>query len=168
LFPIADLLRVEYLFQVQDWHANTDGLIGLCSGYNADPDAIQESAWFRVVGGATGRNLKVETDDNVTDITEGTGIVLSNTTWVRAVMDFATGIQSIAPPGKSKGGRASIQCTVSDPVGYQKHLKFNKHIDMSGYAGGLQLVMGLRQVGAITGTPTMFVKSIKITSRQAA
>lgn len=166
--PVTDLLRVEYLFQIDAWDDNTDAVLGLCSTYNADPDVIQESVWFRITGGATGRNLKVESDDNVTDISEATGLVVPGLTWMRGIMDFATGIQSIAPPGKSKGGRASIQFSMSDANGYQKHLKFNKHIDMSGYSGGLQPVFGLRQTGALSGTPTLFVKSLKVWMRQAA
>lgn len=163
-FDIDDLLSVEYLFRIEGWHANTDAILGLGSTYNADPDAIQEGVWFRIGGSTQNRTLYVESDDNVTNIDdEPTGIVLPNNAWTRARINFATGIQSIGPPGASKGGKSSVQFSVSDDKGFMRHLQFPKHIDMSGYAGGLQPIVGARQVTNNAGSQVyLYLKSMKI------
>lgn len=169
-FDIDDILAVESLIRISQWDDTSEGFVGLCSGFNTDPDAIAESAWFKIAGGATGRNLVIETDDGTTNNDDiATGIVVPNDTWMRLRMDFANGIQSIAPPGSSKGGKASILCTASDENGVVQHIKLAQHLDMSAYSGGFQPIFGARQITASTvSTVTLNVKSFKIWLRQAA
>lgn len=51
-----------------DGAETTDLLWGLSGAYNADPDAVDVNAWFRMVGTAAGSTAVVwETDDNVTN-----------------------------------------------------------------------------------------------------
>lgn len=163
-FDIDDLLAVEFLFRIEAWHANTDAVLGLGSTFNADPDAIQESVWFRIGGSTQGRTLYVESDDNVTNIDdEPTGIVLPNDAWTRARINFATGIQSIGAPGASKGGKSSIQFTVTDDKGFARHLLLPKHIDMSAYSGRLQPIIGAHQVTNNAGSQVyLYLKSMKV------
>ena len=170
LFDIDDLLDVEFLYKVSDWDANAEALLGMGSAFNADPDAIAQLACFKVAGGVNGRNLVIETDDGVTDINdEATGIEVGSGEWQRAKIDFATGIQSIAPPGTSKPGKGSLQFIATDANQYTQHIRVNKHMDMSAYSGGLQLIIGARQVsGTPSGTPTLNVKSVVVRARQVA
>jgi len=162
LFPIDDLVSVEFLAQLTGWVTAADGVLGVCSAFNADPDAIQESAWFRIGGGTGGRAVYVETDDNVTNRDDiATGITLDNTEWFRARIDFKTGTQSISVPSASKNGKSSLQFSLTDKNGYQRHIKPSVHMDMSGYAGGLQLIAGLRNNSSNSST-SMFVKEIKV------
>lgn len=162
LFPIDDLVSVEFLFQVTPWVAAADGILGVCSAFNADFDAIQESAWFRIGGGAGNRAVYVETDDNVTNLDDiATGITLGLGAWHRGRIDFKTGSQSIGPPGASKKGKSSVQFTLSDANGCMRHIRTNQHMDMSGYAGGLQLIAGLRN-NSTNSASSLFVKEIAV------
>lgn len=170
VYDIDDLLDVEYLFKISDWDANAEAVLGMSSAYNADPDVIAQSAWFKVAGGSNGRNLVVETDDGTTNLDDqATGVEVPVDTWMRCRIDFATGIQSVSPPGTSIAGKGSLKFTATDANGYCQHFSFPQHMDMSAYSGGLQLMFGLRQVsGTPSGTPTLYVKNIKVRARQVA
>lgn len=53
--------------------------IGLCSEFNADPDAVVTSAWFRVDGSGV---VTVETDDGTHETTKvATGVTLTTDLW---------------------------------------------------------------------------------------
>jgi hypothetical protein len=164
VYNIDDLKSIEFLFRIEAWHSFSDAILGLCSTYNADPDAIQEGIWFRIGGGAGDKALFIESDDNVTNIDdEPTGITLADNGWFRGRIAFDTGIQSIAPPGGSKGGKASVQFEVTDSKGFCRHISPPKHIDMSAYAGGLQPVIGVRQMTSNAGAAvSLFLKRIRI------
>ena len=164
VYNIDDLKSIEFLFRIEAWHTFSDAILGLCSTYNADPDAIQEGIWFRIGGGAGNRTLYIESDDNVTNIDdEPTGIVLADNTWFRGRITFDTGIQSIAPPGASKGGKSSVQFEITDAKGFCRHIQVPKHMDMSAYAGGLQPVIGLRQLTSdAPAAVSLFLKRLTI------
>lgn len=164
LFPIDDLVSVEYLFRLESWATAADGVLGVGSAFNADPDAIQESAWFRIGGGnagaAGGRTVYVETDDNVTNRDDiATGIVLANDDWNRARIEFKTNTQTVGPPGASKPGKSSLKFSISDASGCMRHIRPNVHMDMSAYSGGLQLIAGLRNQST-NSTSYLFIKEI--------
>lgn len=162
IFPIDDLVSVEFLAQLTGWVTAADGVLGVCSAFNADPDAIQESAWFRIGGGTGGRAVYVETDDNVTNRDDiATGITLDNSEWFRARIEFKTGYTAQSPPSASKNGKSSLQFSLTDKNGFQRHVKPSVHMDMSGYAGGLQLIAGLRNNSSNSST-SMFVKEIRV------
>lgn len=160
--PIDDLVMVEFLFQVTPWVAAADGVLGVCSAFNADPDVIQESAWFRIGGGSGNRAVYIETDDNVTNRDDiATGITLVSGGWHRGRIAFKEQGQSISPPGASKPGKSSVKFSLSDAAGVMRHIKTNVHMDMSGYAGGLQLIAGLRN-NSTNSQSSLFVKEINV------
>ncbi|TXH41662.1 MAG: hypothetical protein E6Q97_37130 [Desulfurellales bacterium] len=163
-FDIDDLDFIEFLFRIEGWHANTDAVLGLGSAFNVDPDAIQESAWFRIGGSTEGRKVYLETDDNVTNSDDiYSGYTLADNSWNRARIAFGTGIQSIGPPSASKGGKSSLQFTLTDANGYTRHCRVNQHMDMSGYSAGLQPIFGMRQVTNAAGAAVkLYVKKIEI------
>lgn len=163
-FDIDDLISVEYLLKIPSWNAASYGVFGVGSAYNADPDVVAASAWFKIVGGTNGRNLVIETDDGTTDRNDiATGIEVPLSTWMRLRMDFKSGIQSISPPAQSKGGKASVQFACTDAKGFMRHVRPNVHMDMSAYSGALQLYMGIAG-----NAGTCYIKRIVVHAREAA
>lgn len=164
-FDIDDLQKLEILFQISGWDDGTTAILGMGSAFNATTDSIAAQAMFKIL---PTRALVLETDDGTTDIDDhATGIVVPEDTWCRAQFDFATGIQTVSPPGVSKGGKGSIQALFSSTSdGRMIHLQPTVHLDMSAYTGGLQLIAGLAQAGAESTTPTVYLKSAKIWSKQ--
>ena len=80
----------------------------------------------------------------------------------RTKIDLRTGIQSISPPGVSKGGTGSVEFTASEQrYGQDQHLMLQKHMDMSAYTAGLQIVAGMIQATG-TGTATLDIKQIDL------
>ena len=167
-FNIDRLMSIEYLLRIENWDDDTQGFFGVASALNVDPDVIAEGAWFKLSGPSnSGRSLSVECDDGTNDLAEtpGAGIILADDSWIRLLIDFRTGIQSISPPGTSKPGKSSLQFTASNADGQQIHLNksLTKHMDMSNYAGGLQPFFGLRQVtNAAPAAVDLYVKKIKV------
>lgn len=161
-FDIDKLLFVEYLFSLVNVaaDANTEVIFGMASAYNANPDAVAASVWALGKAGV----WYGESDDGTTDVNdEPAGIRFANGKLMRVRIDFKTGIQSVSPPSKSKGGKGSIQMTMTDTLGWQQHAKFSKHLDMSAYTAGLQPYFGLRQPTAI-GTAEVWVQKLFIAS----
>jgi hypothetical protein len=133
----------------------------MASAYNANPDSVAASACALTKAG----KWYGESDDGTTDVNdEPAGITFANGKLMRVRIDFATGVQTVSPPSKSKGGKGSIQMTMTDSLGWQQHAKFSKHLDMSAYTGGLQPYFGLRQPTG-TGTAVVWVQKITIISR---
>ena len=166
VFPIDDLIRVSYLYKVSSWNANAELLLGVASAFNADPDAIVDGCWIKILGATAA--VVVETDDGTTNTDDlATGVTVTEDVWNKVVFDFHSGIQSISPPSKSKGGKASIGVIHSNSLGYMDHLDFSQHLDMSAYSGNLQLLFGGRQLSG-SGTTTLSVQEIQVEFKQVA
>lgn len=151
---IDELLSVEAVFKVSKIVETTEIRIGVGSAFNADPDAVAASAWLKIVGQNTAANahlVYVESDDAVLDINDepANGIQIPVGVWCKAKLDFRSGIQSISVPGKSKGGKGSIQFAVTAERGYAQHVRgLTKHIDMSNYAGVIGPYFHAEKTGA--------------------
>lgn len=163
-FDIDNLQAFEVEIKKANWSANSTAIIGLGSAFNADPDAIAASAWFKFAGTA----LVIETDDGVTNIDDqATNIAVPDGSWIRLRADFETGVQSIAPPGSSKGGKASVKFSATNADGYCIHIPTSVHMDMSGYALGLQPIVGMLQATA-TGTAELYLRSFRVWEKGVA
>lgn len=164
-FDIDDLLFAEFVAKITELDAAAFVYLGMISAVNADPDAIAESAFFKVRGSDS--KILVETDDAVTDRPNvDTGITIVLNEWYRYRIDFATGIQSISVPGKSKGGKGSIQFSLNDVRGWRTKPQLDQHMDMSGYASWLQpFVMVKDPTGTPAANTTLQLKEICVGAR---
>lgn len=151
---IDDLLSVEAVFKVSKFVETTELRIGAGSAFNADPDAVAASAWLKIIGQAGAANahlVYVESDDAVLDINDepANGIQIPVGVWCKARIDFRSGIQSISVPGKSKGGKGSVQFSVTADRGYAQHVRgLTKHMDMSNYTGVIGPYFHAEKTGA--------------------
>jgi len=165
VFDIDSLKSIEYQAMLNDWNANAVAYLGLGSAYNADPSLVAARAWFEIGGVAVASEypIKVHTDDGTNDVTVTTGFRTAEDVWKRYRLDFATGIQTISPPGSSKGGKASIRYSVTDSkLQYQRSENPSSHLDMSNYSSGLQLYFGVRQASGTQTNAAIIVKNIKV------
>ena len=139
---IDDLIRARFLFEV-DWGGSpfptaSQIVIGLASAQNDDPDAVAQVAWFRLNGTAV---VKLETKDGTnSQLAFNTGVSLPKLTLVEGVIDIATEIQTVAPPGINKAGKGNVTFFLDNPVtGISQKVSGAALFDMSAYSGGLQL-----------------------------
>lgn len=65
-------------------------LVGLASDYNANPDLISKSAWFKIIDSGTAISCVIESDDGTTDTDDlSTGYTIASATQYRFAIDFA-------------------------------------------------------------------------------
>lgn len=164
-----DIKAAEFLVKLDSIDTNADFRIGLAGAHNADPDAIAQCAWFKIAGaaGTNEHTVSVETDDATLNIdNEPTAKKLVIGAWHRLRIDLATGIQTISPPAKSKGGLGSVQFyigresqgnTFLDPV------KLTKHMDISAIGAAVALQPMIHGVqSSSTGTTVLNVRQIAL------
>jgi len=162
-YLIDYLLLVEFWLKASAAYTAADSLaFGMCSARNDTIDSLANHASFRLIGS---NQVYCESDDSVNDVDDkDTGQTL-----VAAVkkftLDFGSGIQSVSPPGVTKGGKANVQFLMSDPQGSLRRVCANTLFDLSNTALGLQpFVQIAKTVG--TTVPTFSVARIRITHRQ--
>lgn len=171
-WALADLLRFEAVLKTDLIDDDLDIRVGMASAYNADPDVIAESVWFKIrgkAGAANANDVFVETDDGTIDNND---IAISKTMEVgvyqRYQIDFSSGIQSISTPGVSKGGFGSVQFKcgrVSQGNSFLEHARPNQHMDMSAASGPLQPFVQVRLVGVPDATVTVDLREICVEYR---
>lgn len=174
-FQKADLLTFEAVMHFDSFDEDLDVRVGVASAYNADPDVIAESAWFKLrgkAGAANANDVFVETDDGTVDNNDtatNKDVIIGQ--YQRYRIDFATGIQSVAPPAASKGGYGSVDfsCSrVSSGNSFMEHItpaELGKHMDMDLASGPFGPFIQVRLVGAPGATVTAKLKEICITHR---
>ena len=167
-----DLVSFEALIKLDSIDVNASMCIGMAGTFNADPDVIAQSAWFKIIGaaGTDAHTIVIETDDGTTNIDdEPTGKTLVIGQWARLRIDFATGIQSISAPGLSKGGLGSVQFSMprtSSGNMFLDKVKATKHMDMSAITGTQFLQPMVHGVQATTtGTTVLQVKQLCVEYR---
>lgn len=166
-FAKADLIAFEAVLKTDLIDDDLDIRVGMASAYNADPDVIAESAWFKIrgkAGAANANDVFLETDDGTTDNND---IACSKTmqvgAWHRFRIDFAKGIQSISPPGTSKGGFGAVlfsSARESQGNNFMDVCKPAQHMDMSAASGPLAPFVQVRLVGAPDATVTVDLREI--------
>jgi hypothetical protein len=174
-FAKADLLAIEAVMHLDIIDDDLDIRIGVSNTFNADPDVIAESAWFKIkglAGAANAHSIFVETDDGTLDLNEKlTNKQVSLGMYQRFRIDFATGIQSVAPPNASKGGYGSVDFSCSRQSSgnpFMEHInpsEVGQHMDMDLCAGPLQPFIQVRLTGAPDATVTAKLKQICVEHR---
>jgi len=165
----VDLISIEFLIKLKAIDVNSRITLGVASAYNADPDVVAESAWFKIIGtGASdAHSVVIESDDATTNIDdEATSKTLVIDAWSRMKIDFATGIQSISSPGVSKGGLGSLRYEMGrTSVGshFMSKISPTQHMDFSAVGAAIQLqpMILTQQVTALASPATVLqVKEI--------
>lgn len=164
-FDIDDLIRVSFLVKVSaSLAAAVTAVFGLATAQNATPDSVATNAWFRLQGSNA---LLVESDDGTTDNDDvATGITLS-TTYRRCVIDFSTGVKTLAPPSASKGGKANVGFYVSDDFGSLRRVAGGTSFDVSAESGNLQLLAQIQKTSG-TATGTLSIMEIEVETKLPA
>jgi hypothetical protein len=164
-YDIDELVRADFWVDVPaTLDAATSIAIGMISARNDAIDSIAEAALFRLIGSNA---LVVETDDGTNNNDDvATGIELGTTTR-RLSIDFASGVQTVAPPGVSKGGKGSVLFSAENASGLLRPVAQNQLFDMSNYAGGLQPFVQIQKT-ADTNVDFVQIKRVRIEYRQGA
>ncbi len=144
---IDEIIRVSFLAKLSAaLPASVSAVIGMCAARNDDPDLVAASAWFK----ADGSNALVcESDDGTRDNDDIATAQTLDATFKRLTIDFSTGVQTVAPPGQSVGGKGALQFSADNAGGQHRRVADRQLFDMSGYAAGLQPIF---QIQKTTGT----------------
>jgi len=165
-FDIDDIQQIDIWARCSaSLNAAVSLAFGLGSARNDAIDSIAQHALFRVLGdGETAGPVTVETDDGVNDNDdEATGQTLA-ATLKRFTIDLASGIKTVAPPGKSVGGKGNVLFSVDDDRGNLQPVARATLFDMSNYASGLQLFAQIQKTAA-TATGDLYIKRFRVRYR---
>lgn len=164
-YDIDDLIRADFWVDVPTaLDATTSLAIGMASARNDAIDSIAEAALFRAIGD---NNLVVESDDGTNNNDDiATGMTLGTTT-KRLSIDFATGVQTVGPPGTSKGGKGHVLFSADDVRGNLAPVARNQLFDMSNYSGGLQPFVQLQKTSD-ANQDYVQIKRVRIEYRSVA
>ena len=111
--------------------ANSTFYCGVGTARNNDPTAMTVMALFSF--GASGV-ISFECDDNVIDtapVSTGITLVAGATTYTTVGINFCDQVQTIAPPGRSKGRFSNLAIYAMDSRRQKRHLLPNNLFDMS-------------------------------------
>lgn len=164
-FDLDDLISFEAWVRstTAAWPADCTCAIGLSGNYNADPDAIAQSAFFRL-GAATPASISVGTDDAVTDsgnVAGGSEFGLG-TAFRKLAIEFADQLTA-GPP--AQGGKSRVKFLAQGfSHGAMREVAPATRFDMSGYAGGLQPMIHLAKATG-TAAPVLEVQRIRVRFR---
>jgi len=165
-YDIDNLIRAEFIAQVTSASlAGISVVFGLASAKNAAPDSVAANAYFKL---AASFAVVCETDDGTNDNDDvATGQTLVTATPRRFAIDFSRDVQTVSPPGTSKGGKGNVHFYMDDVNGYLKRVCSSTLFDMSNYTDGLQLyAMILKASGTTLGT--LGIKDIKVEHKLVA
>jgi len=161
-WDIDDLLTAEFWVKTGVAITTAESLaFGMAAARNDDPDAIAAHASFRLLASTA---VVCESDDSVHDNDDkATGQILS-TALKRFCIDFASGIQTVGPPGVSKGGKGCVLFSMDNAQGVLQPVCRNVLFDMSSYAAGLQPYVQLQKTGGVT-TPAFYLARVRIRAK---
>lgn len=162
-YLIDYLLLVEFWIKCSAAFTAADSLsFGMGSGRNDVIDSLTNHASFRLIGS---NEVYCETDDAVNDVDDkDTGQTLVAAVKKFAI-DFGSGIQSVSPPGVTKGGKANVKFLMNDPQGSLRRVCENTLFDTSNTALGLQPYVQLQKTAGTT-VPTFSLWRCRITFKQ--
>jgi hypothetical protein len=152
-FPIANLIRVEFLANVSAaLNAAVTGFFGVGSTRNDAIASIAQRAGF-LFGGAGGNAVTIDAVDGTNSNTgKATGQTLVGTL-KRFAIDFSIGNLAQSPPSASKGGVADVRFFMGNATGYLNEVARMTRFDLSAYTGNLQLIAQIQKTAnAATGT----------------
>lgn len=152
-FAIGDLLNLEIVAKVSaSLAAAVTVSFGIATARNDTPASISTYALFQCVGN---NNVVISASDGThTKSAIATGLTLG-TTLKRFKIDLCTGVQSVALPGVSKGGRAATKFWGENTIGNLATVCDLTLFDLSAYAAtsGVQLFAQIQKTsGTAVGT----------------
>ncbi len=133
---------------------------GFAGARNDEPDAIAQSLFFGLDGDA---NLIVESDGSAAAnevAATATGQVLGTSVKL-CEFDFKSGTFMQAPPAVSLGGKHQIIASVQDVNGSKRRVASGVRLNMSDYAGSLQLYAQIQKTSA-TDVGSLGIKRIEV------
>ena len=144
-WTFGDVLKVEFAAKLPSaLGAGDEIFIGL-AGAKAAIGSLNQAIGFHF--DATSE-IRAAVIDMTVLTEEQTGFTLVDT-WRKFVIDLYTGIQTVAPPGVSKGGLGAIQFSVENDDGQLAPVGTSTPFDMSGYdTTGCQLLFTAETTGA--------------------
>lgn len=148
-YDIDELIRVEWIAKITS-AAMTDVsvVMGVASARNDVTDSVAANAWFKCT---TSLAVVVETDDAVNDNDDkATGQTIVTAVERRFAIDFSTGVQTVSPPGTSKGGKGNVRFFMDDANGRLKQVASSTLFDMSNYTGNLQFYVQAQKASGTT------------------
>ncbi len=155
-FSAANILRVDIDAALSASFAET-AFFGVASAHNATVESVTAFALFKAVGS---NDLKISTDDNVTDTTDvATGFAIG-TTVRRFSIDFSSGVYTPVP-GLALGGRANTGFYAPNSRGDRRRVAESQRFDLSGYSSGFQIYGGVSKASG-TNTGTLTVRRIEV------
>jgi hypothetical protein len=147
-WDVDRILIAEFTVLVSGVDANTVVTWGLASARNDDEDAIANSVFFKIEGGASTSNVVAESDDGTTDHNDiATGKTLAGTA-KKFVFDFTNGKNDIRY--YIDGERVAAGTTFT----------------LNAITSQLQPFFQLEKTTG-TGTPALTIKKVKLTQRYA-
>jgi len=155
-FDIDELILVRWKAKIDATPAaNVSLVMGMAGAYNATMDSVAQNCWFKMV--ASDLTVFAESDDGTNDNDDkSTGIDLVAGEWKWFEIRFDEQVQTVAPPGTSKGGKGNIVFAVGDSENAIQPVLRNQLFDMSNYSSGLQPYFQLQKAsGTVTGTLTI-------------
>lgn len=159
-YDIDDLIRVEFLTALSaSFAAANMAAFGMASARHDTLDSVAAHTWFRIEGN---NNVLAETDDGTNDNDDKATAQTLGTSFKRFAIDFATGHQTIGPPGRSKGGKAAVQFFAGDANGLLRRVAESTNFDVSNYTAGLQPFAQIQKsTGTTTGTLSILEVSVE-------
>jgi len=162
-------LLIDQLISIDIWAKITASLpaavtasFGLAAARNDTPSSIAQHLLWQLAGDNTVKLLGKDGTHTLAATTVGQSL---STTLRRFQFDFASGIQTIAPPSLSKGGKANVLCAMEQGQGLLRRVLPNTLIDLSAYAGGFQLLAQLQKTSG-TAVGTLSIERILVGYRQ--
>lgn len=157
---IDNLLWIQMLIELT-WSSTfptaSSAAWGVASARNDAIDSIAAQALFRVSGTAA---VFCESDDGTNDVDDkSTGQTMATGVARRFEINFAEGVQSVSPPGVSKGGKGNVVFKMDDGNGVMRQVVKSTLFDMSNYSSNLQPYIQLQKT-ASTNEVTLTWKEI--------
>jgi hypothetical protein len=159
-FPIADIVRVEFIAKVSaSLAAAVTAAFGLGTARADDTDAIATNMMFKLAGSNT---VVLETDDGTTDTDDiSTGDTLS-TTYKRFVIDLSEGGLTQSPASLSLGGKADVRFLMGNSNGSLRRVGAGQRFNANASTSNLQLFAQIQKTtGTAVGTLTILEASVE-------
>lgn len=159
-YDIDNLIRVEWLATVTSAAMTDVSLVmGMGAARNDTVDSVADNAWFKCIASLA---VVVESDDGTNDTDDkATGQTLVTAVQRRFAIDFSNGVQTVSPPGTSKGGKGNIEFYMDDANGRLTRVATRTLFDMSNYSGNLQFMVQVQKASGTT-LAVVGIKDVKI------
>ncbi len=165
-YDIDQLIRVEWLAKLTSAAMTDVSLVmGMGSARNDTLDSVADHAWFKCIASLA---VVCESDDGTNDNDDkATGETLVTAVERRFAIDFSVGVQTVSPPGTSKGGKGNVHFYMDDSSGRLKRVCSSTLFDISNYSAGLQFIAQIQKASGTT-LGVLGIKDIKVEHKLVA